>query len=269
MATITISFDGKSYSKQVETLINGKSEFSAKVGFSAYKTVAEKKKFDKKNKIITVRNSKFYIPNYKEDLIQGCLYNSYEYFEENYLIKTDTYLPKNPTIIDIGANIGNHTLYWANEVHAKKIYSFEPVKKIFNILKKNIEINNLDKKVVLYNMAVSDENTKGAIESFDKQNMGGTRLKISDNKRKNTIPFVTLDSINFTDKKIDLIKIDVEGMDYLVLTGAIKTIQKYKPVILMESFPTEYNISSRILKALGYKIECKVGSFEYIYLYDK
>lgn len=255
MATLIIQYDGK-------TIIQD-SDVNCDVSL-AYDTHS----IDKKKKIIEFRQSKFYLPNYKEDLIQEVISHC-SYFETVFLEITRKYLSKNPVIVDVGANIGNHTLFWANECDAKKIYAFEPVPLTFKILKKNIKINNLQERVKLYNIGLSDENTNAEIISFDPENMGGTRLRKAEDSTKGDIPLRMLDSLKIKEEKIDLIKIDVEGMDYRVLTGAIETIKKYKPVIMVESFDEEYNISSRILKALGYKQEQNLGSFEYIFVYDK
>lgn len=55
-------------------------------------------------------------------------------------------LGENKIVVDIGANIGNHTVFFANVCKAKKVYSFEPQEKVFEILKKNVEINKFNKK---------------------------------------------------------------------------------------------------------------------------
>ena len=48
---------------------------------------------------------------------------------------------------------GNHTLFFCNECRAKKVYAFEPVKKTYKILKRNIVLNQLQDKVITYNSA--------------------------------------------------------------------------------------------------------------------
>ena len=93
-----------------------------------------------------VRNSKIYLPNYPIDLIQRYIVATKNYWEYEFLEKLDKYIKEDSVILDIEANIGNHTLYWANERKAKKIYSFEPVELTFDILKKNIESISLIEK---------------------------------------------------------------------------------------------------------------------------
>ncbi len=226
------------------------------------------KGYIKHRTIINVLNSKMFLPNYDADLVQQCIYNSKSYFEQNFLEFVDKYLNKNSTIIDIGANIGNHTLYWANESHAKKIYAFEPIPYIFKILKKNIEINNLKNRVILYNIGLADKQENGEIKSFCKQNFGGTRLRVLKSNTKDIIPLNTLDSFNIIEDNIDLLKIDVEGMDFEVLSGALNTIKKYKPIIMIESFPDSLKKSNSFLNNLGYEQKHDFGSFEYLYVYN-
>lgn len=104
-------------------------------------------------------NSTFYLPLLPVDLIQRIIFTSDDYYERETLDKVFR-LYKNGiigkmvsagegVILDIGANIGNHSLFFCNEYKAKKVYCFEPMEKTFSILKKNIEINQLQEKVIL------------------------------------------------------------------------------------------------------------------------
>ena len=214
---------------------------------------------------VKVGNSLFYLPNYKDDLIQGLINESRHYFSNHELIEAGYYLTPDSVVVDAGANIGNHTLYFANECKVKKIYAFEPVPYTYKILKKNIELNNLQNKVLLRNAGLSDKILKGSISSYDTKNLGGTRITDAGGGK---IELITLDSLNIT-VKIDFIKIDVESMDYKVLCGAKKTILRDKPVIMIESFDTEFKDTDGLLKELGYKMKKELGNCEYIYTPDE
>lgn len=270
-----ISFGGKTIEcKDAEITVTGDlvikdiTDIESNPTESKYNDFCKKyNKSSEKNKIVEIGNSKIYIPLYKTDLIQSCISRG-QYFDRGHLDIMSKYIKKGDTVVDIGANIGNHTLYFANECHAGKIYSFEPIPKTFEILEKNIEINNLQDIVTLHNVGLADNNTNGAIRGWDKTNIGGTRLGIATKNDKKTIPLRTLDSIDIPEK-INFIKIDVEAMDTYVLRGAINRIKKDKPVIEMESFPEERVESEAILKSLGYKLELELGNFEYLYVYDK
>ena len=79
---------------------------------------------------------------------------------------------------------------------------------------------------------------------------------------------VKFDSLNIQEK-IDLIKIDVEGAEVEVLEGAIETIKKYKPVIVVESFNRK-NECDYILCNLGYKLKDIIREGEdYVYTTER
>ena len=217
---------------------------------------------DKKDKIIQIQNSLFYLPNYDECLVQKCIYGANDYFSKKELITMGSYMNEDSFVIDIGANIGNHTLFFANECHVRKIYAFEPVPYTYEILAKNIEINHLENRVSTFCMGMSDSVTGAVIKLYDLKNLGGTRLKPAET---GGIKLVTLDSLNI-DEKIDFIKIDVEAMDNEVLHGSKETITKYKPVICIESFDAEYKETKAFLEGLGYKLEHELPCCEYIFI---
>ena len=76
----------------------------------------------------------------------------------------------------------------------------------------------------------------------------------------------TLDSLELPDEKIDLIKIDVEGAEVKTLEGAINTIKKHKPMIVIESFNNKNTVES-MLFPLGYKlVETIRENEDYIYI---
>lgn len=88
--------------------------------------------------------SNFYLPFLPMDSIQCGILLSDDYFERENLDKVfrnfqngiigETVLSGKGALLDIGANIGNHTLYFCNEYNAKKVYCFEPIEKTFSIL---------------------------------------------------------------------------------------------------------------------------------------
>lgn len=218
-------------------------------------------KLSMENNTTQIRNSRFYLPNYPLDIIQKCIVQSNDYWDIEALRLIDKYLKDEAVILDIGANIGNHTIYWGVERHAKKIYSFEPLKGSYGILLKNIELNDLQNKVVPYNFGLSDEETSASVKTFLSSNIGGTSFQ---KDGKGQFKFRTLDSLEFSEK-IDLIKIDVEWHEFEVLMGAVKTINKHKPVIAIESFNRKAEIDT-IFKELGYEqVETIREGEDYIY----
>lgn len=210
-------------------------------------------------------NTKVYVPNYPVDFIQQTIVDKNQYYEQDLLESLDDYIPDNAVITDIGSNIGNHTLYWllSSSKNVQKVYAFEPVKNTFDILSKNIGLNNLQNKAILFNCGLFDKNTNGEIKSYSVDNIGGTHLK----EGNGDILLKRLDDIEFNEEKIDFIKIDVEDLELEVLKGGINFLNKYKPVIFIESFEDYYPKVHEFLTENNYECIKKYSLNNYLYKY--
>lgn len=202
--------------------------------------------------IYGINGVRFFLPNYPEDFIQRLIVERHDYFEGDTLRKLDSYIPEDAVILDIGANIGNHTLYWAKQNKIKKVYSFEPVKSTFEVLKTNVDLNEFNNKVKLLNIGLSDQKTKAIIEIFHKENIGGTHIKDTPD---GDMDVDKLDNIEIKENRIDFVKIDVESHEVQVLNGASETFRKYKPkYVFIESFPDKFEETKKILESYGYRL---------------
>jgi len=143
-------------------------------------------------------------------------------------------------VFDLGAHIGYFTLEASKK--AKKIYSFEPNLISFNILKKNIQLNNL-KNVIIENKAVYDK------DSSTNFHESGVSSKI-DSYGSKIIKTITLDSYTKQNniKSIDILKVDVEDSECEVIMGARKIIKESPTIkIFMEITLKDDEIPSKIL----------------------
>lgn len=210
---------------------------------------------DKTNDIVTFNYEseeiKFYLP-FRNDHIQKIINFTKNFYEIGMLEDIEMRLGQGKIIVDVGANIGNHTIYFSKICKAKKVYSFEPQENIFRILMKNIQINGLHNNVVAYNMGLGKEHFHAAINVIDKDNYGSSKI---DTTVKGTIEINTLDDMLFNKvDRVDLIKIDVEGMEIDVLKGANKILGNYKPIIYIEAgTDEEFSNVSNYLSNFNYK----------------
>jgi len=139
-------------------------------------------------------------------------------------------------IIDVGANFGYHTVLFANEVK-NNVFAFEPQQQNFQLLKNNIEHNNL-KNVKIYNNACGNDNFKVKMPLISELthkniNMGDFTPNYIYDKNYSVVDTVLLDDICF-DYKIDLIKIDVQGYEKHVILGAKNILKIHKPILIVE-----------------------------------
>lgn len=207
---------------------------------------------------------KFFLPDLDfshGEFIQNRIFLERDYFEIYHLTMLKEHIKRNAVILDIGANIGNHTIFFAKECNAKKIYSFEPTQKTFQILRENIRINHVDSMVVAMNIALGARDQKVDMVGDDRDS-GSNRVEECING--DTV-MNTLDSLSINER-IDLVKIDVEGYEYEVLEGAEKTIVRDKPDIFIEIFDVNYDKVNGLLNRMGYECDFRTEQ-DYLYKY--
>jgi len=175
---------------------------------------------------------------------------------------------KDPTIVDIGSNQGFSVLWFKYNYPGAKIHAYEPVKKSFNILEKNVLDNNL-KDCVLNNSGVSDKD-KTAIIFHHSGGAGlGDNLFInSGGDEEEQIKLVNLDS-KFD--SIDLLKLDAEGSEYSILKNCVFWKKADKIIIEFHDHLKPDNVDYKsLIKNAGFKLDKKVGEGTvYVYYFSK
>lgn len=139
------------------------------------------------------------------------------------------------TVLDVGANIGLTVLQMAQKTQSK-IYGFEPDQENFDQCKKNISLNNRS-NVTVENIGLGNKKGEYFLAKSDFNNSG--KHKIKPKKEASYGQKVKIETIDNWIKqkqlrKIDLIKIDVEGFELQVLKGAEKTIDQFHPKLFVE-----------------------------------
>ena len=160
--------------------------------------------------------------------------------------------------LDVGAYIGNHSIFFSK--YFKKVFSFEPNPDSFELLK----LNTKEKKnIKIFNYGLSNKKSTKNFYSYY-SNYGGSSV-IKNEKipyKKFKALFNKFDQLNITER-IDLIKIDVEGDELNVLKGLEKTLGKFSPIVLFESQKKDIeNGSSKVINFLKSKKYNKFYSIE-------
>ncbi len=209
----------------------------------------------------------FYLPYARFDFIQQEILKRRNFYEFKLLGNVrEKYLKPNFTYLDCGANIGNHSLFFACIAKAKKIFAFEGNPPTYDVLAKNIELNNLQNIIKAYNCVLGEKEGFAQISHCDLLNIGGTDFAESENT--NGIVMKALDSFSF-DSKIDFIKMDVEGFEYQVLRGGKNLLLRDKPILWVESFSDNYTKVSQLLSEFGYRQNEDLGGGNYIFVTNK
>ena len=144
---------------------------------------------------------------------------------------------KGDVVFDIGANIGWYSNHLAKKVESGYIYSFEPIPNTFNQLKQNIALNKFE-NVSINNIALTETPQTLTFYFSPKFSGAASSLNITGSTEITELkcPASTMD-IYVAEKnisKIDFIKCDVEGAEYFVFKGGLKSLEKYKPIVFTE-----------------------------------
>lgn len=162
---------------------------------------------------------------------------------------------------DVGANIGTHSVALARHFGSKiSVRSFEAQRQLFYMLCGNVAINGLP-NVWCQHCAVSDGSSNSlqvTLPDYNQQNnFGGFELikaANSDNDfmstdQTETVPCVTIDQFK---EKVHFIKLDIEGMEYLALSGATKTIAQNQPICFVEVLKSDKEQIKKFFHDLDY-----------------
>lgn len=170
-------------------------------------------------------------------------------------------IKKGGVVLDIGANIGFHTLMFARFVGDKgRVYAFEPDPTNFALLEKNVRANGYQ-NVEPVRKALSDQN--GKIQLYlSKNNKGMHRIY----KSRYCDESIEVDMVRLDDYfehyegKISFIKMDVEGAEMAVLKGMSTLLRKNRAPMLIEfapyalkEFGTEPEALLKLIEGYGYK----------------
>lgn len=171
-------------------------------------------------------------------------------------------VPDGGLVVDIGANIGNHTIFFA-KLLGVKVVSVEPTPPTLDILRRNVELNKVEHLVEIKGVALGSSTAKGSIVNAASENTGMAQVLLDE---QGVIDVLTLDQI-IDDRFVHMMKIDVEGMEVDVLLGAMATIQRCKPNLIIEASTIDaLKKIEAVLQPLGY-MKVKVFNHTPTYLF--
>lgn len=169
--------------------------------------------------------------------------NNRNHFFELSMLDAISKLPYRKGIaMDIGANTGNHTVFFSRFCNFDEVWAYEPVKETFDILKQNVKA--LCKRTVrLFNCAIGDK--KGKVNFTDNKENPAIN-KVAKGRGKTQIIPIT------TNVAVRLMKIDVEGYEKKVIKGAFEVIDRDKPELFIEHHGDPNDIL--VILPKGYKL---------------
>jgi FkbM family methyltransferase len=140
------------------------------------------------------------------------------------------------TFIDIGANVGQHSLFMSR--YAKAVHAFEPWEPVLKRFRRMVEINGI-KNITIHPYGLGDENSKKPFFKPPDSNLGaGSFVEgfSSENSRAGALQIEKGDDAIAKEQitTVTLIKMDIEGYEKLALLGLRQTLIKQRPILLFE-----------------------------------
>lgn len=191
-----------------------------------------------------------FLPNRDTDYIQGKIAVDDAPYELEMLRDMASRLSAGDLVLDVGANVGNHTLYLASVV-AARVAAFEPNSDLCDAIEKSVKKNRIEDRVHVHCLGVGDATAKAHFTELNEENLGAQSLHIGDGD-ENVISVIRLDDMSF-DQPVAALKVDVEGMELAVLKGAAKLLQEQRPLLYVECrTELEFRTTQPLLQEHGY-----------------
>ena len=199
---------------------------------------------------------------YSNDQYIGKSLSEYGEWSEAEVILLTQLLSTNENIIEVGSNIGTHTIPLAKQVsNGGLVYAIEPQYQNHKLLLKNIKDNDL-KNVEIIKVAISSKQGEAYMNTFDENvtsNYGDSKIFNSNFENAESVPVKTLDQLFYNEvrekKSIKLIKCDAQGQELNIILGSRKIIDMHKPFLYLENddIDTSKSLIEEI-KKMGYII---------------
>lgn len=152
------------------------------------------------------------------------------FYEPDELMIMSKAFPVGGRLLDIGANVGNHSIFFGKVMKASHIVPIEVNPRIVDVLRTNLVINGLEGVADMTHLGkgLHNERIDDASIHFRERNIGGAKLTYD----SGDLELVRGDDI--IDSPFDLVKIDVEGAELKVLEGLQNFVDAYRPHFFIE-----------------------------------
>ena len=214
--------------------------------------VARNPEFPRFAELTETRHGRMIVPPHDQYVGRSLI--EYGEFSEGELRLFNHFVGEGAVVLDIGANLGAHTVPLAQRVGPTGVViAFEPQPVLHQILSANLVLNSIP-NTLAYAMALGAAEGECRIPSLDYSrpcNFGGVGVALEGDGE--VVPMARLD--DFQLERVDFIKLDVEGFEAQVLAGAVDTLQRCRPILYIENDRQEKSAELiQRLFDLGYRL---------------
>ncbi|MBO0892897.1 MAG: FkbM family methyltransferase [Acidimicrobiales bacterium] len=180
-----------------------------------------------------------------DDLLGDLLARTGRPYEEVILRLVNSLTSPGDHIVDVGAHLGNHSVYWA--LSGRRVSAFEPNPPVAEILERNVRANGLAQSVTISPLALGARGGAGRLVIGDAHNLGEVSVEPDDH---GPVEVARLDDLDLD--QFSILKVDVEGHEAEVLAGATATLERHRPYVVAEALDGAGSVTEQ-LHPLGYR----------------
>tara|TARA_X000001036_G_C20676310_1_gene804316 strand:+ start:369 stop:1223 length:855 start_codon:yes stop_codon:yes gene_type:complete len=195
----------------------------------------------------------------KNDMYIGKSIKEYGQWSQGEIDLCKQILTPSDVVIEVGSNIGSHTLALATTVNKGVVFAFEPQNVVFQNLCANISINSIT-NCFCFNSALSDKKDEELyFPNYDftrENNFAAMNLSNEISKNYLQTKVDTLDNRFSNCQRLKLLKTDAEGMEVNILKGGLDLIKRTKPFLYVENDITYIDKSQELIEliwSMGYR----------------
>jgi FkbM family methyltransferase len=198
---------------------------------------------------------RLFLPDAELDHVQSKIRTKRELYEIDLLQFAATLLQPGDVVIDVGAYIGTHSVFFA-AVCGASVTAIEPNPHSCSILRRNCELNRLEARVRIIEGAAGAADGRGRVETPSASNRGDSHFVPDES---GDVKMLSLDSLELP--RTRLVKIDVQGSELAVLQGAATLLERDRPMLFVEASDLPNALSlAQALTPLRYTLVAQFGS---------
>jgi FkbM family methyltransferase len=174
-----------------------------------------------------------------------------DFYEPEELAIITRHFPMGGTFLDIGANVGNHTVYVAKFLRAARVVCIEPNPPAIELLQSNVWLNGLNRVVdgQYLGIGLADKARENMAMQVPSRNLGASRVIEGEGR----IRLERADAL-LAGQRFDFVKIDVEGMEMAVLSGMEGLLADHRPKMFIEVQDANARRFQAWMEATGYRV---------------
>lgn len=184
------------------------------------------------------------------------------FFETEELLYCSQVVPHRSVVVDVGANTGNHLVFFIRFLKPRLAIPIEPVPQAIDVLRRNLQLNAMSVDMRGLGLAAGRETGRLSLKADEGSDL--VVASVQERAVDDTAPAVACVRLDdLIEERVDFLKIDVEGFEDNVLLGADRILSQDKPLLMLEMNDDKQSALLAQISRYGYKSVKEFQGFNY------